>query len=644
MNLGNTDITVDGIAMTTSVKSQLTSSDGTVDIIELRRRIERKEADIKRKDREIGSLQRDLQKISKESKDLQQTNHDLTRSLSNARMLNASVLDDSVQVELRHRISDLEGQLAQSEASVNDIKGELEAVRASHSGLEEGMEVTTSHQEYTTHLHRTAMKDVEDLNIKVKMLQVQVSDREDKMEAMRKEIEKTKESERRFKSMTEHQGMLLSAHEKTLADQSAEIRGLKGAIQVRNETNSSLRNQVEELSDNNFVLSKTEMDHLRKMEKDNEAYQTRIRDLVKSVELHMDLLQRAEAETAALRQQSEENTALLTEYKKKSEDRVQLSESDNTTLKFLKKETVKLRNENKDLTQRLQTASAELHALQSLRGGAAGAGMPGFKGGVDNSIHNGNKMASASNEQDRMMRQSAEEATRALRNRMSFLLEQMEQASQLAASWQEQKAILKAEIGSLLRANHDLRERLLSVQRNFMGQTLYEAGVGRAQMMGNNQAAFLTSAVDGYQQHEASERLAEGLLALDQMGDSLQGPYMQSVPSSAEAMVERKLFDAVCAFSLGTRVEYDGEGPNGSPMKTKPKRRPIKLKGVYKISQTPDNRVDIYVEDGDVDAAELLASLQIPAFLKFVQSRPADKIPKLFTEKVIAYDVVHGDL
>jgi hypothetical protein len=37
-----------------------------------------------------------------------------------------------------------------------------------------------------------------------------------------------------------------------------------------------------------------------------------------------------------------------------------------------------------------------------------------------------------------------------MRNRVSFLLEQLEQASGLAKSWQEQKNILKAEIGTLL--------------------------------------------------------------------------------------------------------------------------------------------------------------------------------------------------
>jgi hypothetical protein len=636
-NFGNTDITLDGIAMTTSVKSQLTGSDGTMDIFELKRRIERKEADLKRKDRELVNMQRDSARVGKESKELQQRNEDLTRSLANARMLNASVLDDSCQAELRNQVSDLAGQLAVSEASVNGIRGELEALRAFNAGLEEGLEERDSTQEHTSHLHRTAMKDARDLTVKTKMLQAQLSDKEEAMAKLEKDMVKYRDGERRYKSMTEHQGMLLAAHDTTLVEQAQEIRTLKGSIQVRNETNSSLRNQVEELSDNNFILSKTEMDRLRKMEKDNESYATRTRDLVKSVELHMDLLQRAEAESAALRAQAEENSALVAEYKQKSSERVQLSESDQVTLKFLKKEVVKLRKENTDLTQRNETQVAELQALQSLRGGVAGAGMPNFRGNPGGAGAadqaggggGGGRPVGRSAEQDRQLRQAAEEATRALRNRMSFLLEQMEQASQLAASWQEQKAILKAEIGSLLRANHDLRERLVAVQRNFMGQALSEAGA-LASTGGQQGRTFMTTTAENYQQHEAAERLAEGLVALEQLGDSLQGPCMQPVPHTAEAMVERRLFDSICAFSSGRRDEAPPESQGGG----KAKRRLGKAHGSFKVSQTADERVDIFVEDGDMDGLELLASLQIPAFLKFVQTRPADKLPRLFTEKM----------
>ena len=98
MNIGPTNVMVDGLAMTTSVKTQLTSSEGTVDVIELKRKIERKEADLKRKDREIGSLQKDVQRALSENKELTDENESLNRSLANARMLNASVLDDTVQV------------------------------------------------------------------------------------------------------------------------------------------------------------------------------------------------------------------------------------------------------------------------------------------------------------------------------------------------------------------------------------------------------------------------------------------------------------------------------------------------------------------------------------------------------------------
>ena len=35
------------------------------------------------------------------------------------------------------------------------------------------------------------------------------------------------------------------------------------------------------------------------------------------------------------------------------------------------------------------------------------------------------------------------------------------------------------------------------------------------------------------------------------------------------------------------------------------------------------------------EAEELLVGLQVPAFLKFVQTRHPDKIPAMFTEKVL---------
>ena len=55
--------------------------------------------------------------------------------------------------------------------------------------------------------------------------------------------------------------------------------------------------------------------------------------------------------------------------------------------------------------------------------------------------------------------------------------------------------------------------------------------------------------------------------------------------------------------------------------------------GIVHVAIDRSNR-----EDGDntrrTDADELLTGLQIPAFLKFVQTRHPDKIPYMFTEKV----------
>lgn len=53
-----------------------------------------------------------------------------------------------------------------------------------------------------------------------------------------------------------------------------------------------------------------------------------------------------------------------------------------------------------------------------------------------------------------------------------------------------------------------------------------------------------------------------------------------------------------------------------------------------------DGIFDIRPEDAqsiaqDIEAEELLSGLQIHGFLKFVQSRQPEKMPLMFTEKVI---------
>ena len=202
MNSGFADIAVDGMAIRTSVNSQLTSADSTVDIIELRRRIERKDAEIKRKDRDVAALQKEVAKLDKDNRALKEENDNISRSLSNARMLNASVTDETEQYKLKHRISELESQLAESEASVNLIKGELEALRANQDNLESGIVQAFSNQDHTTQVHKTTMQEINELNVRIKILNMQLEERDKSIASLNEQLAKSDDACRRFKGET----------------------------------------------------------------------------------------------------------------------------------------------------------------------------------------------------------------------------------------------------------------------------------------------------------------------------------------------------------------------------------------------------------------------------------------------------------
>lgn len=110
------------------------------------------------------------------------------------------------------------------------------------------------------------------------------------------------------------------------------------------------------------------------------------------------------------------------------------------------------------------------------------------------------------------------------------------------------------------------------------------------------------------------------------LGGPLANPAANTMPISSESVVERALFDTICAFSSGTR----------SKSKKNKKRKQIS-KNVYKVQELDDGSITIVVDkqgDTDVDATELLLQMQIPAFLKFCSTKPDSRNTVLFTEKI----------
>ena len=181
----------------------------------------------------------------------------------------------------------------------------------------------------------------------------------------------------------------------------------------------------------------------------------------------------------------------------------------------------------------------------------------------------------------------------------------------LAVSWQEQKSILKTEINVLYRTNNDLRTRLMAVQRSYLEKNLDS----HIQMNGTETPSFLAT-------------------TSDENSEDLEIEAFKILPNSTESVVERALFDAVCAFTSGVRVA-DG----ADAMSRKGRKREGGIRGKFKVVKDPFNgSINIVFDDdselSQAESAELMNAMQIPIFLKFIQSRHEEKILPLFTEKL----------
>ena len=109
---------------------------------------------------------------------------------------------------------------------------------------------------------------------------------------------------------------------------------------------------------------------------------------------------------------------------------------------------------------------------------------------------------------------------------------------------------------------------------------------------------------------------------------------MRLMPSTTESVVERAILDAVCAFTSGVRVADGVEVTN-----RKGRKREGGVKGKFKVMKDPFNgSMDIIFDDdsevSQADSAELMNAMQVPIFLKFIQSRREEKLLPLFTEKM----------
>ena len=661
---------VDGIALATTNQHIQSEMDMTVDINELKRRIERRDGENKRKDREITLLQKEILSLTKDIHGLRDRNDQLQHSLTNARLLTAASREDQETRITNEKIVELEDKLARHEKSMNRTMGDLEEARATNSAVSSQLRDAVADAEVKSSEIANLKEEGYKQSLKIKTLEIRLNEKSVEADNLKSSLESFSRAEKKLQLEIESQKTVIGEQEREIAELSTQNKRLTAANLVKSETNSLLRDEMTDISQNKFVVSPDEFEKFKEMERSLSTSHARNQDLVKSVELHMDLLQRSETEANALKVKLENAEAQIADLKEESQLVAQTSSNSANTFAAMKKEVVKLRKENKLFAERIDELMSKQRAGSIEDEGGGMRTTQSFATITANQIR-ANQQSSEERGADRKKLKLAEEANHALRNRMAFLLEQMDQASKLSITWKEQKSLLKAQIQSLHQANIDLRERLLNVQRNFMDKTLYEidnptfrrnaakstGGFGDSAML-EPSPGMTNISTDRFDiDRETPEDVAERMLTHSVPGieereggtrNVLETTYRQDVaaplPTTVEGFVERRMFDVLCAFMTGDRsaLQLDAS-QDGSASARSGKSKSNKLKENFTVRLHTDGLFEIVLDRGTgpqisqqvrAEAEELLVGLQIPAFLRFVQTRHPDKIPAMFTEKM----------
>ena len=247
---------------------------------------------------------------------------------------------------------------------------------------------------------------------------------------MRKEITAMKDAEALSQSIHALQTTDLQECKNKISRLEDENTKLRKALDTRNEMNENLVHQVESLQSNHIAVTKAELERFEQLDEENSNQQTRIASLVRSVDVYLSALQKTEAE-------GERMTSLLEERSKKNE---LLQREIEVHMKSVARGEVLTKRMRNDIIKLQKDVDRLQHENDVLRKDPAGKDEVVRSMKDDLACLTKTKQEETEEKMSEIKRRkAAEEAVKALRNRVSFLLEQMEQTSTIAFGWQDQK-------------------------------------------------------------------------------------------------------------------------------------------------------------------------------------------------------------
>lgn len=642
---GTNNVTIpyqaDGTALTANAKivqreqnAIISEPSITFELNETKKVLERREVELKRKDKEMAGYQKELARAHKEAKiaaaemqGLRDRNEQLQQSLINSRLLSQEARDEADSRLTNSRIVELESALGASIHKCNKFSEEIESNKTTIETLEEKLKAMYIDVDSAKIAKSEAVEQLETYKLQYRAMEVGYSEKEKDLLVATKQLQGAKNSNLEQKDVIEEIQKKLDSTELHVSKLNTELKEAKSALAVRNETNSILRSRIEEDNDNTCIVTREVMTNFEKLGDANKNLTARNKELVKSLKLHMDLVENSEKSINELKSSLESAEAESKSLKLEVHQIRKTMNNNSAKAKTDAKEISKLKQENKNLMENvLDLQDALREAKENVRN-------------VDSGLIRQEDIASR--QQEKKKYQILEEASKALRSRVSFLLDQLDQASQLSVAWQEQKGILQAQLNSIYNTNVELRQRLVNLQQTYTTRHVDE-------LRGKDSSPFITEygstpngkrgnmPLYGHQKSPPLSEIEEIMTGragkgIEALGGAFNDPAANTFPMTTEALVERSIFDTVCAFSSGARSHVP-KGTSKTKKKTTPK------KNAFKTILGEDGFAEIIIDEKEgashADANELLTGFQIPAFLRFCRSKPEAKMATYFTEKI----------
>lgn len=618
---------------------QVTASN---ELLDVKRKLEKRTTDFLWKERESAGFLTELKKCQKDFKttstDLQATkehNEQLRQSLASARATIASQNAELKEVEDSLHLSE---KLKKTEASLSVATRKTRSLEAEIKSLRDKPPPPTEEEvrRLTALLKRSALSedilktDVTTLQLKTETAQLKNKQFEFEIEDLRKRMENSRNLKVIHAEELDGKQVLIIEKSKMISSLKDENEQIKSSLLVRTESNTILQRKLDDMTIKYLTLERDEKRNYTRLEVEYNQLRESTNEMASTyheLEAKQKIL---EEERIELKTSLDAATINLATNSHNANESTENGAADKSEIKTLRNEVLRLKNESQDLKLQLhQAKDAPLmkeRELLYLHQTAATA--------VRERQHGAEAIAT-----EKKLRRTAEESSRALHLRVTYLLEQLQQVADLKTTWVEQKSVLKAEVQALHRANKLLRRQNLSPQSRSECRSECRSDGRSAPTSACDLAAFACNPTSSTAQFSALKCLESTMDyepdLKDYSGDTFEVEPPLTIQNKAERSIEKAMFDIVCAFS------------SGSSSSTSRRKKPTNAEiGAYEVRQSDNGLCDIVYNDKNIDGDELLNTLQISQFLKlchnqmqiqsqsYSNSRKDTSLLPIFAEKI----------